>query len=566
MTRRLPKSDSNAAAKPLETTALLSQGPSTLELPPPNTAPLQAGLRSTVLGLGAFELEKQSRPGVGPGGTVALEPAPAAPNPLLRTSLGIAPEANPNPAPDLNPNALPHIRTVLGVAIPGVAPLNPGVEKPASEPPTKPPQLRDWPPPSAADEDRPRRPGARTINLRAARKNSAIGTLAIGAGAALLAAAAVLLYVYALGPERIEGRVVLDAGGSERLSLRCPRCADGTLVSLDGKQASFSNQQAELPIQRRLNVGETPLTLAVRAPSSAQEHNVSLNVRIDYRVRADLGALSAAVPAVRVLVDALPGSSVTVGDRPVALSAEGRGQEDFDVSDALKGEESSVTRLERRIPYTVVPPGSPRQTGEVIVQLGVTPLVVHAPGPSITVETPTFVLAGRTAKGSSVTVEGRPLAVDPEGRFAQVMNVSSVGATTVTLRSVAPNHAPRLFPLEVRRVRSFAEEATKLRTQVTTSYASIEDDLERKRDWKVALDGNVLERSNLEHSTLFLFDVKSGCQKAPCLARVAYGARSELVPGDRIGVFGRVQGAVDGPKSDSKIPEISADFVLKASR
>ena len=547
-----------------------SDGPRTLDLAAVGPAAGAArALRSTALGLGMAKAEELAQQAAAMrGGTVALEPAPVK-NPLLQTALGVAPEANPNPVPDVNPDAPPHMRTVLGVAMPGIAPLNPGVEKPSSRPPAAPPPGDATALPIDDGDDSPaieRRPGARTLNLQAAKKSSVLGTFAIGVAAARLAAAAVLLYLYVAGPERIEARVTLDPQGKERLRLRCPRCDDGTLVRVDGKEASFSGGQAELALERSLNVGDTPLTLAVRGPSGTQEHNVALNVRVDYRVRADLSTLSEMIPTVRVLVDALPGSTVSIGERSVTLSDQGDAQVDFDVSSELKGEDNGVRRLERRIPYTVTPPGGSRQTGDVIVQLGITPLVVDAPGTSITVETPTFVLAGRTAKGSSVTVEGRPLAVDPEGRFAQVMNVSSVGATTVTLRSTAPDHAPRLFPLEVRRVQSFAQEAAKLRTQVTTSYASIETDLDRKRDWKVALDGSVLERSNLEHSTLFLFDVKSGCQKTPCLARVAYGAKSELVPGDKIGVFGRVQGAVDGPRKDSKIPEISADFVLKANR
>lgn len=506
-----------------------------------------------------------------------------------KTMLGLAPERLAAQTPPGSPHDVPgtagqpHTRTILGVARPGIAPIHPGVHKPdAAEspfpapPPPPPPQtttalatasaapghvhLPTMPiPPTKAP------PGARTMTLRAARKSSLFGALAIGAAAlSLLIGGA--LYFYFASPSRIEARVVLDPEGRERILLRCSGCQDGTVVRLAGVRATFKSQQAALDVPQALQVGETPFTLGIQAPDSQRENNVSLNVRIDYRVRADLAGLSEPVPKVRVLVDAIPGSLVSVDERPVALSATGQARVDFDVSKELTGLDGSVRRLERRITYSVTPKGSAKQTGQVIVQLGIAPLIVDAPGSTITIESATFVLAGRTAKGGSVTVEGRPLRVDAEGRFAQVMNVSSVGETTISVRAVAPEHAPRLFPIRVRRVTSFAEEAQKLRAQSTTSYAGIADDIDSKRGWKVALDGIVLERSAADHSTVLLFEATSGCRAAPCLARVTYGARSDVAKGERVSVFGEVQGSVDGPKRDTKIPEVLADFVLRAKR
>ena len=61
-------------------------------------------------------------------------------------------------------------------------------------------------------------------------------------------------------------------------------------------------------------------------------------------------------------------------------------------------------------------------------------------------------------------------------------------------------------------------------------------------------------------------DVQSGCAHAPCLARVTYGAPFSLSAGDKFSAFGEVVGLVDGPRSGSKIPEIRADFLLKAAK
>jgi hypothetical protein len=39
-----------------------------------------------------------------------------------------------------------------------------------------------------------------------------------------------------------------------------------------------------------------------------------------------------------------------------------------------------------------------------------------------------------------------------------------------------------------------------------------------------------------------------------------------LSAGDKLSAFGEVVGVVDGPRSGSKIPEIRADFLLKAAK
>jgi hypothetical protein len=238
----------------------------------------------------------------------------------------------------------------------------------------------------------------------------------------------------------------------------------------------------------------------------------------------------------------------------------------LDVSQELSGLEPSVRKLERRVPYRITPPGRAAQVGEVMFQMGITPLSLEAPGESITIDSATFVLAGRTMKGGGVSVGERAISVDADGRFVQNLSVSSVGETTVTLRASAPDYAPRRYTFRVRRVASLAEEGRAVRASASTSYAAIADDIERKRGWLVALDGSVIERGGSEHSSLVLVDVKSGCKKPPCTARVVHGARLDLSTGDRVSVFGRLRGAVDGPRAGIKVPEIVADFVVKEPR
>jgi hypothetical protein len=219
--------------------------------------------------------------------------------------------------------------------------------------------------------------------------------------------------------------------------------------------------------------------------------------------------------------------------------------------------------LERKIPYVVTPPSGTPARGEVSVRIGVTPLVVSAPGPSITIETQTFVLAGHTQKDATVTVEGRPITVDGSGAFAQMMSVSALGETNISVRADAKDQAPRLVPVRVRRVQSLAAEAAIARAKATTSYSAVERDPDAQRGLAVALDGSVVEARVDAFTTVLLMDVKSDCSHAPCLARVAVGEKAPLKEGSAVSVFGVVSGSVDGPHQGTKIPVIAADFVLK---
>jgi hypothetical protein len=268
-------------------------------------------------------------------------------------------------------------------------------------------------------------------------------------------------------------------------------------------------------------------------------------------------------PNIKIVAKAVKGSAVVIDGKAVPLADDGTATLTVDVSRALTGPDAAQRTLEHRVPYAVTPPeGSPKR-GEVVVRIGITPLVLQAPGDSIVIETPTFVLAGRTAKNGVVTVEGRPITVDATGQFAQVMGVSAEGETTVIVRAVAPDQAPRLIPVRVRRVSSLAAEAERVRPQATTNYAAIAAPSETQRGLLVLLDGVVVESRAENFATVFLMEVKDGCASAPCLLRVTFGSKLALANGDEARVVGTLSGAVDGPRASTRIPWVAASFVVK---
>jgi hypothetical protein len=422
------------------------------------------------------------------------------------------------------------------------------------------------PSPQAQLVPRPAREALRSSHDEA-RAKPGIPALAAAAivGAAGLFAAALVVWLFYHGHGSIEAHAAALADGTELLELNCVACSDGTVSRLDAASATFTAHHAALSLTRPLKLGENPMTITLVSPRGKQSF-VDISVPIAFRVRGDTTGLDAPTPELRVLVSAVAGSSVTVDGKPVTLNAEGEGRYPIDVSAELTGLDPAVKPLERRVPYTVTSPNGPAQSGTVTLQAGITPLVVDAPGPAVLLETSNFVLAGRTARGGTLTVSDRPITVDSNGRFAQMMNVSAPGETTITIRATSKASAPRLFPLRVKRVDSLAHEAERVRQRATSNYSAIADHAEAKRGWSVALDGSAVDARTENYNTVVIMDVQGGCTQAPCLARITYGAPYGITRGDKFSAFGTVVGVVDGPRSGTRIPEIHADFLIKASK
>jgi hypothetical protein len=550
--------------------------------------------KGTMIGMGASPPATPARTAATPGNPPAAAPSPAPGHALRGTMIGMAPPtptphaqtpaSAPTPAPGIaTPAATPGPtdlnqtvdisrtplgrKTMVGIARPGIAPLNPGVQKVPSDPPA----AAGWPsttlgagssaPPTLVQ---PQATEAIAGLPRPFRIPATAALAIVGAAALLTAAGVALLLFRARGA--VEATLGTGADGRDQLLLTCGGCPDGSTVSVGAARGTFRAGRAEVPLGQKLAVGENAVSVELeRRPGKVEQ--VELKVPVDFRVRADTSGLAQIPPRVIVRVEAVPQTAAVVDGKPLALTAAPGGTEvgsaEIDIAKALSGSSSVVGLLERKIPYVVTPPSGSPTRGDVSVRVGVTPLVVQAPGPSIVVESATFVLAGHTGKDATVTVEGRPITVDASGAFAQMMSVSSLGETNITVRADAKDQAPRLVPVRVRRVQSLTAEAALVRATATTSYAAIARDPESQRGLAVALDGSVVEARTDAFTSVLLLDVKSGCPSAPCLARVTVGEKTQLKDGANVSAFGTITGAVDGPHQGTRIPTIAADFVLK---
>lgn len=479
---------------------------------------------------------------------------------------GIAPMGpdSAKPAPGPAPN-----RTMMGVALPGIAPLRAGEAPPASPPSAhrgrygtpaieplpivpQPEPLRDIPAPLP-----PRIVRRRGIPLVAVALVTGAIVLVGGVGIALLWRGA--------PPMAAQPRVSPD--GKDILHLTCdPRsCKDGTNVELDGSSSTFAHGESDLPLVRPLHVGDNELAVHVDRPGMGRDEVLKLSVPVAYRVRADVTTMSAPHPVITIHVEAVPGSEVRMADKPLPLDASGVGLYAVDETAATDGPADESRVVSEEVSYVVVPPAGLPQRGTVSARVAVAPLRVDAPGARALLDDSTVMVAGRAAKGATVSVDGAPVAVGADGAFETSVAFAELGERTIEVRGATSVLTPRTVRIAVKRVASLADEARAFERQKTIGYDSAMSDLAASTGQPIVVEGEVIESRGSGHRTLMLVDDKRGCAKGPCLARVIVGRDLSVTRGAMLRAYGRVARAFATPAGQT-VPEIEADFVLQSKR
>ncbi len=541
-----------------------------------------------------------ARAGAGPVGRtiVGMAASSVAGNPPAAASRAVVP-APPAGAPRQNVAG-----TLLGVALPGIAPLAPGQASSAAPVAAAPPPEEAAPPgyqpagelgatmgpgavPAALaaqlrDHERDRRrrrmlaggveprkkvPAVKPVNVEEERASRRALAVVVTAGG--LALAAVLVALFWPSPPPLTARPRADASGHEGLEVVCKSCPDGTKLTIGGTTAVTAGGVALVPLPTPLQVGDNRLKVDIDRPGNGRDETVGLSVNVAYRVRPDLGTLQAEKPAFQILAEVASGTTVSIDGRPMTLSA-GRGVENIDVTEFCTGLSTDVKTLSRQIPYVITPESGPPEQGAVNVSVGIVPLHLDAPvsmtTPHVITEGPSFLLAGGTMKGAEVIAAGRSIPVGPDGSFAQVMNVSSVGATQIEVRARMPGMAPRLTQIKVRRVDSLERVARELATtEPPVPFHQLAADIRAAAGKPVALAGEVSETKAQGHETVMLLEVSpaSGCAAgSACTVRLVQGGDNPAKRGDSLRVYGHVARAFSVP-GRADIPEIEVDFTLK---
>lgn len=523
------KASSTAGNATLLGVSPLASGP---EQKPPD-------LKRTILGIAAAPIPNRSA-----GNSTLIMEATAsnqAPVDPHRTMLGVAPMPAATPVKVADADAFAadnahdrHKGTLLGVAMPGIAPLQPGHAKVvlASPPPppfgavlgngSDPSKPRALSAPAPADASTAQRRLAWVFGLAAALM------VVVGAGAVYLWWTAAHLTV----------QVTSNESGAEQLTLSCSNCPNGTIASIESSSAQFKNAKATIDLKRRLTVGVNRLSLKVKRPNRATSETVSVTVPIEFRVTTSLAELVADPPAISVQLEAAPKTKFVIDGRHHAVGLEGKLTVPIDVSKSLTGAASAVVPFEQRLAYEIDRSGTPTK-GTLVVRTGVTALELFTPGATHITQNPTFTVTGRTSPRAKLTANSHPIAVAPDGTFHQEMALSAPGSTRLVVRAQEPQLAPRLVEITLERVTNLKQRADELAQPLPTDFDSVFALASEKPDSLVALRGEVIASESA--NALTRIAATASCKRTPCLFSVRYGGPLSLPNGTRILTIGKAR-------------------------
>jgi len=504
---------------------------------------------------------------------------PRAPNPQgMKTMLGVAtpgiaplsasvPQPPPQPVPQA-PKGLGG--TMLGVAVPGIAPLHssPGAPPPQAHTPTPAPVYEPPPPIVPAPSPFIHEVAPSKPNVVHRKRGAPIAIVAV-IGSLVVLAGGIVLLVLSRGAPPLNASAKVSAEGKEQLHLRCESCPDGTTATWQSAKATFANKEADIDLPSALAIGDNTFQIALDRPNMGRDETVKLVLPLAYRIRGDLSALSSATPTINVVVEAQPGTTVTVDGKPVALDASGKATLGYDVTQETTGATDETRTIEKKIPYTIVDKDKKKSDGEVAVRVAVMPLHIDAPGTLLVTADPSAWISGRTAKGSVVTANGKPLVVAADGAFEGQVDLQD-GAQAITVRAATADDgktvkaAPRTATVQVKRVASIDAEAKTLDAG-SMGFDEASRDPAGNTGKPLVVAGTVLEARAGHHQTVLLVDDKRGCAKGPCMVRVEHGADDGMRAGDAIVAYGAIGKPFTTPDGKALLV-LDASLVKKGSK
>ncbi len=478
---------------------------------------------------------------------------------MMAAPTGMAPPSGPAQAPDTGPQgsaakkvAAQSNRTMLGMmAAPGAAgPAQP--QAPAPQPPqqqgfggapaAQPHQ--DWP-----EEDPP--------TLKTPRYGLWIGIVL----AVLLVVGAVVGGVMFLGDSGPEVRASVARGeAGETLQVDVPGAPAGTKVRFNGQELPTTAGRVAFPLGANdLQLGDNELTVEVVSPEG-DVSTIPLVLTVRYRVRPDLDGLDDAEPKLRIVVDALPGSVVTIDESPVTLDVTGHGVLEV----PLEGMASQAV-LERTFDYRVVPPGAPPAQGEVRVRVPFATLQVERPSEESITDQAQLEIAGAAHSDATVTVDGNPVEVN-EGRFLAEIEVP-MGVSEHVVIATRDERAPRRIDLTVRRVADLAAEASSYEVDRNLDYARLAAAPGDYRGRKVAFVGRVYNADVHEGRASLQMVVRDCARGQRCPLWVNHDGGTQVRINQWVRVLGEVTGEQQYRATSGEVrsdPAIEAAFLLPA--
>ncbi|MEM9068858.1 MAG: hypothetical protein AAGE52_10145 [Myxococcota bacterium] len=374
----------------------------------------------------------------------------------------------------------------------------------------------------------------------------------------LLVAGGIGAYVFlGMGPD-VRASIGQSESG-EALLVDVPDAAEGTKVRFNGQEHVLAAGRASFALAANdLQLGDNELSVDVIAPDgSSQQATVVLSLA--YRVRADLSALEEDPAQLRIVVDATPGSTVTLDEQAVTLDGTGHGRLSF----PLEGGDGAV--YERTVHYRVVTGEAPAE-GEVQVRVPFASLQIDRPGSRTVTDRESIELAGAAPASATVTVDGNPLEVR-EGRFLGRIELSELGESEHVVVAREPGRAPRTRTLTIRRVADLAAEAAAYEVDRSLTYTHIAQNPDSYRGQRVAFEGRVYNVDVHEGRSVMQIVARQCPAGQRCPLWVTFDGASEAELNTWVRVVGEIAGEQQFRSPSGQVlsvPRVDAVFVLPA--
>jgi hypothetical protein len=530
--------------------------PETERAPPPPQRPPPVGSDNrTMLGMPARNLPAP------PPSQPSAQAFPPTQKTMMGVAIpGIAPthEAPPDPATTRGAHG-----TMLGVAVPGIAPTReaaptygPGHAGHGHGPAV----VRPIVPAPAALVDEPL-PAAPPLPPKKGVPAVVVVSIVMVIVAFLGGVGA---FIALRGDPPLSVQPQLDEAGRESLRIGCPSCPDGTILTLGASKATIEGGATVLPLPAPLSIGDNDLTVSIDRPGTGRDEDVKVHVPVAYRVRADLTTVSARPPTITVRVEAAPGSQAIIAETTHVLDESGRLAMPVPLGEETVGPSDEQRVVERRIPFTITPKGGKAESGVLTARTAITALHVDAPGLRLVTDKTTVPVAGQTKPGARVTIDGQPVTVDTQGRFGARVPLTAPGQKVIEIVASTPPLAPRTVRATVERYPTIDAAVRALEAESPMPFRDLAADPAAQVGELAVIDGEIMEARVSTGYTVLLVEEKATCASGRCLTRVLYGEEIKLARGDGVRVFGRVSGAVTA--GGRTLPEIDAALVVPKGR
>jgi hypothetical protein len=229
--------------------------------------------------------------------------------------------------------------------------------------------------------------------------------------------------------------------------------------------------------------------------------------------------------------------------------------------------------IEHAAAYTIAPPGTPlgtppgaaAATGTLATRVPLTTLHVDRPGDEAITDRPELELAGSVLAGASLTIEGAPVTVLPEGRFLHRHPLPAPGDFSLRIVASAPDHAPTTRTLRVRRVADLAREAAGFTFDRSLTYARLAAAPTTLVGQRVMYEGRVYNVDLHDGRGVLQMLVRDCPSGARCPLWVSYAAVTEVAVDAWVRIYGTIEGEQQFRSTSGEVrtvPSVAATYVL----